>query len=158
MRKFSLYFLSISLVFLFCNCSKSTPATNTITHDTVIITHDTVELVSPLNPIVGFWVGTQIPGDGSTTTPLYYSFDIRPDSTLLMQGEGGDGSTLYGIGTWKLNGTAFTAVITTSNLSQAGAKQNITAVYDNTKGTLASGTIQTIGYPYTTTFSMTRQN
>jgi len=156
----NLFFLSSLSIILFCSCSKdnTTPSAPIVTHDTVVsIIRDTIVSIPP-NAIVGLWIGSQIAGDGSTTTPLYYSFEIKSDGTLLVQGSGADGNTYYSIGTWTLNGTAFTAFITVSNFSQAGVKQNITAVYDQALGKLKSGTIQTVGVGYTGTFILDRIN
>jgi hypothetical protein len=113
---------------------------------------------TPTNPIVGLWIGTQMPNDGSSSVPLYYSYDLKSDSTLLMQGAGSDGNTYYGVGKWSLTGTAFTAEITATNLGQAGVKQNITAVYSSGLGKLANGTIQTVGNSYSATFTLDRIN
>jgi hypothetical protein len=156
----NLSFLFLLSIVFFCSCSKdnATPSAPIVTHDTVVsIIRDTIVSIPP-NAIVGLWIGSQIAGDGSTTTPLYYSFEIKSDGTLLVQGSGADGNTYYSIGTWTLNGTAFTALITVSNFSQAGVKQNIAAVYDKTVGKLKSGTIQTIGVGYTGTFILDRVN
>jgi hypothetical protein len=142
MKKLISCLVAVSAVFFLSNCSKSS------TSPTPLKTY----------PIVGFWIGTQVAGDGSTTVPLYYSFDIREDNTLLMQGEGGNGNTYYATGTWTLSGSAFTSSITVSNLDQKGVKQNITAIYDSLQGKLMNGTIQTVGYPYSTTFIMDRAN
>jgi len=153
----SIIFLSIVA---FCSCSKSntTPSDPVVTHDTVVsIIRDTI-VSTPPNAIVGLWIGSQIPGDGSTTVPLYYSFEIKSDGTLLVQGQGADGNTYYSIGTWSLAGTAFTATITITNFSIAGAKQNITAVYNSSLGKLTSGTVQTVGVAYIASFSLDRIN
>jgi hypothetical protein len=153
----TIFFCSI---LVFCSCSKTntTPPDPIVTHDTVVsIIRDTI-VSTPPNAIVGLWIGSQMPNDGSTTVPLYYSFEIKSDSTLLVQGQGADGNTYYSIGKWSLSGTAFTATITVTNFSQAGVKQNITAVYNNTQGKLSSGTVQTVGVMYTASFSLDRIN
>ena len=160
MKTNRLAILFFGLTIIFCSCSKdnATPSAPVVVHDTVVsIVRDTIVAIPP-NSIVGFWIGTQIAGDGSTTTPLYYSFEIKSDSTLLVQGEGADGNTYYSIGKWSLAGTAFSAVITVSNFSQAGVKQNLTAVYDKGLGKLKSGTIQTVGVNYLASFTMDRVN
>lgn len=90
--------------------------------------------------------------------PLYYSFEIKSDGTLLVQGQGADGNTYYSVGNWSLTGTAFTATIKVTNFSQAGVKQNITAVYNSASGKLTSGTVQTVGVAYTASFSLDRVN
>ena len=147
-------------ILAFCSCSKSntTPSDPVVTHDTVVsIIRDTI-VSTPPNAIVGLWIGSQIPNDGSTTVPLYYSFEIKSDSTLLVQGQGADGNTYYSVGKWSLSGTAFTATITVTNFSQAGVKQNLTAVYNSASGKLSSGIVQTVGVVYTASFSLDRVN
>lgn len=129
-----------------------------MTHDTVYsIVRDTI-VSTPSNAIVGLWIGSQNPNDGSTTVPLYYSFEIKSDNTLLVQGQGADGNTYYSVGTWALAGTAFTATINVTNFSQSGVKQTITATYNSTSGKLASGTVQTVGVNYTASFTLDRVN
>ena len=139
MRKAVFFLSTFSLIFLLSNCKKSSTPT-------------------PNYPIVGLWIGTQVTNDGSSTVPLYYSFDLHSDSTILVQGVGADGNTYYALGKWSLSGTAFTAAITFYNLSQAGAKQNLSAVYSSEKGTLSSGVVMGVGVNYTATFSMERTN
>lgn len=151
--------LLVLFVFVYCMCTTTfSSCTKTVTNydTTTIVTRDTVIIKNALNPIVGLWIGSQTAGDGSSPYPLYYSYDIKADSTLLMSGQGGDGNTYYATGIWTLKGTAFSAVLTITNLGQAGAKQNITAVYDSTAGTLTNGVVQEIGYPYSDTFFLTR--
>ena len=137
MRKALCLFLTFSLIFLLSNCKKSSTPT-------------------PNHPIVGLWIGTQVTNDGSSTVPLQYSFEVKSDSTIQVQGSGADGNTYYSLGKWSLSGTAFTATITVSNLSQAGVKQNLSAIYSSEKGTLSSGVV--MGVNYTATFSMERTN
>ncbi|MEO6961033.1 MAG: hypothetical protein ABIY90_03650 [Puia sp.] len=159
MKTFGLILVSSILIFSSCTKTVTNPAPvptvdTLIIRDTLVI-RDTIAL-QELHPIVGLWIGSQIPGDGSTTIPLYYSFNIKSNNTILVAGSGADGNTYYAIGTWSLTGTSFTATITVSNLSQAGAKQNISATYNSNDGTLTSGAITSIGYPYSATFTMDR--
>ncbi len=154
--------LIISLIcscVIFCSCSKSNSTPDPIvTHDTVYsIIRDTI-VSTPSNAIVGLWIGSQNPNDGSTTVPLYYSFEIKSDNTLLVQGQGADGNTYYSVGTWSLAGTAFTATINVTNFSQSGVKQTITATYNSTSGKLTSGTVHTVGVNYTASFTLDRIN
>lgn len=82
-------------------------------------------------PITGLWIGTyEIVFGHDPAGPLYYSFDIQSDKTILVQGLGADGNTYYGSGTWSLTGSNFAASITTMNLGQSGTVQNITAQYN----------------------------
>src|SRR5450631_4236323 len=103
-------FTSISLV------NSSCTKTETVT-DTVVKT--VVDTLRPPVTIVGFWVGTyQVTGSPTT---YYYSFDLRPDGTLLHKGTGADGNTYFGQGTYTVNGANFSYSDTTLNLSQTGA-------------------------------------
>jgi hypothetical protein len=111
------FFCSLTLVtFTLFSCSKSnsSPANS--------------------NPIVGLWIGTATYPPSSVS--LYYSYDLRADSTLLFQGLGGDGNTYYGAGKWSLSGSSFTATYSGTNLSNDGVVINVTAVYNSTTGTL----------------------
>ena len=131
-------FLFIIGLFFFYSCSKSNS--------------------SPGNPIVGLWIGTY-------TSPqtqghnYYYSYDIRTDSSILVQGLGADGNTYYANGTWSLSGTSFSATITSQNLSQAGAVQTVTAQYSNNNGVL-TGQVLLVGgnFSNAATFTLNRIN
>jgi hypothetical protein len=115
-------------------------------------------------PIVGLWIGTYKIEQGTKgdvgTDNLYYSFDIRDDSTILTQGLGADGNTYYSVGTWSLHGKTFTATITAQNLEVAGTVQDVTADYDAKTGTLNSGVVKNVdpNYPFTASFVFKRTN
>src|SRR5689334_6701107 len=105
MKFILLVFSLFTFSFCFISCSKDNtqaPPPQIITHDTVIITHDTVIIAAPTNPIVGLWVGTLTAVNEPQAGSLYYSFDIRSDSTILTYAEGADGNTYFSTGTWKL--------------------------------------------------------
>jgi len=144
MKKPLLFGSLITLVFFFSYCSKSSstpaPAPN-------------------LYPIVGLWIGTsQIDGQPSLK-PAFYSFDLRKDSSILVQGQSGiDGITYYASGKWSLSGTTFSANVTILNLGSAGVVQTIAATYDSTAGSLKSGTWQNNSGAVTGTFSLLRVN
>jgi hypothetical protein len=130
--------MSISVV----SCTKTTTQ-NIVTHDTTtIVTHDTlinrdtIVVTSQKNPIVGLWAGVLTAVNEPQAGPLYYSIDIRADSSLLTSGLGADGNTYYSDGTWKLNGTAFTATITSTTLANKGVVQLLTLTYDQKNGSL----------------------
>jgi hypothetical protein len=93
-------------------------------------------VVTPKNPIVGYWVGVLTAVNEPLAGPLYYSVDIRTDGTILTTGLGADGNTYYSAGTWSLSGTAFSSTITSTTLSNKGVVQNVSLVYDQTNGTL----------------------
>ena len=135
-------FTSISLVN--SSCSK----TNTVT-DTV--TKIVVDTLRPPATIAGIWVGTyQVTG---SPTAYYYSFDLRPDGTLLHKGTGADGNTYYGQGSYVVNGTTFNYSDTTLNLSQTGAVEIGTGTYTAAAGTI-TGNWQNPGGTVTGTLSL----
>ena len=137
-------FTSVSLVN--SSCSK----TNTVT-DTV--TKIVIDTLKPPTTIVGIWVGTyQVTGSPTT---YYYSFDLRPDGTLLHKGTGADGKTYYGQGSYTVNGTTFNYSDTTLNLSQIGAVELGTGTYTAATGTI-TGSWQNIGGALTGTLSVTK--
>ncbi|HXB29805.1 MAG TPA: hypothetical protein VNW49_08305 [Puia sp.] len=101
--------------------------------------------------VVGFWVGTyQVTGSSTT---YYYSFDLRPDGTLLHKGTGADGNTYYGQGSYVVNGTTFNYSDTTLNLSQTGAVEIGTGTYTAAAGTI-TGNWQNPGGTVTGTLSL----
>ena len=149
MRLFGIFilafvFTSISLVN--SSCSK----TNTVT-DTV--TKIVVDTLKPPTTIVGIWVGTyQVTGSPTT---YYYSFDLRPDGTLLHKGTGADGNTYYGQGSYTVSGTTFNYSDTTLNLGQIGAVEHGTGTYTPAAGTI-TGNWQNPGGSLTGTFSVSK--
>lgn len=111
------------------------------------------------HPITGLWIGTyNILEAAESGHSFYYSFFIRNDDTVQVQGVGADGNTYYGIGTWSLNNATFTAEIRTTNLSQQGAVQHATAVYDKRKGVLRDGVVESEGGFFKASFNLTRVN
>jgi hypothetical protein len=152
----------------FSSCTKTVTNNDTttiITRDTLIsrdtvVTRDTVVIVNAKNPIVGLWVGTLTGVNEPAAGPLYYSFDIRSDSTLLTQSQGADGNTYYNQGTWSLSLTdsVFTAQTISTTNGNSGVLQTITAVYSKYYGTLTSGTWKNIDGSGSGTFSMKRIN
>lgn len=128
-----------SMLFIFYSCSKTN---NTPTNP---------------NPIVGLWMGTYT-GTEVAGKNLYYSFDLRADSTVLSQSLGGDGNTYYSSGTWSLSGTNFTATITAQNFSNAGVVQNITATYSSANGTLTGQAVHASDATKIFVFTLNRVN
>jgi hypothetical protein len=131
---------AISGLLFFSSCNKNSPS-------------------APNYPIVGLWTGTyMVTSEGPQTDSLYYSYDLKSDSSMLVQSLGADGNTYYGIGKWSLKGTSFSATITTINLGQNGAVQNVTANYSSTHGLLNSGVVQSVPGSYTASFHLSRIN
>lgn len=118
------------------------------------------EITVPNHPIDGLWIGTyDIVQAAESGNSFYYSFFIRTDDTLQAQGQGADGNTYYGIGTWDLrNDTMFSATLTTTNFSQQGAVQHISAIYDKKKGVLRNGRVESVGGFFLGSFNLTRTN
>lgn len=135
-----LSFLSISAILFFSSCTK------------------TVTNPAPVPTIVGLWVGTLTANNEPGAGPLYYSLDIKSDSTILSQGLGANGNTYYAAGTWSLSGSTFSATITSTTLSNKGVVQNLSATYNQDEGTLSAGTWETVGANAIGTFSLNRIN
>ena len=118
------------------------------------------EISVPNYPIDGLWIGTYdivqaVESGGS----FYYSFFIRKDDTLQAQGQGADGNTYYGLGTWDLtNDTLFSATLTTTNFSQQGVVQKISAIYDKKQGVLRNGRVESVGGFFLGSFHLARTN
>ena len=131
-----LFFCSV-IMFSTQSCQKDndSPVTDTlvISHTDTLFDSDTVYIKDP-SSIFGLWIGTYdiTKGPEAGMTGFYYSYELHTDSTIQMTGTGSDGLTSYGNGTWSLRNTTFTAHITTTNLSNAGVKQTVTATYDST--------------------------
>ena len=111
----------------------------------------------PRHPIDGLWIGTYnieeaLENGGS----FYYSYFIRKDDSIQVQGQGADGNTYYGIGTWDLQDSLFTATITTTNFSQTGVVQHVSAVYDKKNGILKDGRIESVGGFFLGSFQLRR--
>jgi hypothetical protein len=112
---------------------------------------------TPTNPIVGLWIGTLSADNEPQAGALYYSFDIKADSTILTVSQGADGNTYYGQGTWTLTGSAFKATTTSTSANNLGVVQTITAAYSN-NGTLSSGVWKNQNGTATGTFALNRIN
>lgn len=109
-------------------------------------------------PIVGLWIGSQVPEDGSAVTPLYLSVDLLADSTIQTSGLGGDGNTYYSKGTYSLSGTAFTASVKVTGSYQNGLTQTLTATYHPENGTITGGELVNVGTSYHGSFTLARIN
>jgi hypothetical protein len=86
-------------------------------------------LSSTTYPISGLWIGTYT-AVLSDNGPLFYSFVIYPDGTIVTKGEMHLGVYAYSTGTWTLTGDTFTAVITT--MERPFFTQQITGTFSNT--------------------------
>src|ERR1700712_3476621 len=90
------------------------------------------------NPIQGLWVGTQlqanVPGDS-----LYYSLEIRKDSSMILTTELADGTTVYATGRWMLSGTEFIATVTGLGPASTSFFQRIQATYSQKQAWLFGG-------------------
>jgi hypothetical protein len=144
---------SILCLYFTVSCTKSNPTHNiydttvvkdtlivkdsTILKDTIVI-KDTVPLGPNHNPIVGLWVGPYFL-TGDAVDSFMYQFDIRADGTIYTIGSGTNQTAGYASGPWQLNGTTFTATLTTMALVQPENVQTVTATYDSVSGRLYNG-------------------
>lgn len=92
-------------------------------------------------PIAGLWIGTY-KTDQVAHDPLYFSFVINPDGTLIVKSKGAPPAqpTIYGTGTWTLTGNVFSFAFSTINYSSV-VSQKGTLTFSNT-GVLSGGTWQ----------------
>jgi hypothetical protein len=158
-----LSFILLSAALIFSSCTKTVtnpapvPTVDTLIIKDTLVIKDTI-LLHDLNPIVGLWVGTLTAINEPQAGTLYYSFDIRSNGSILTQSLGADGNSYYSEGTWTLSGTAFSATITSTTLSNKGVVQQLTAIYNKDNGTLSSGVWGTVGAIANGTFSLARIN
>jgi len=96
-------------------------------------------MTTPKNPIVGLWAGSYFT-NGDAVDSFMYQFDIRSDSTIYTIGSGPNQTAGYASGPWHLNGTAFTATLTSMNGVSPENIQTVTATYDSVSGRLYNGT------------------
>lgn len=115
----------------------------------VSCTKSTTPPVAPVNhnPIVGLWIGTYLVQNELLTDSFYYSFDIRPDSSIITEGSGQNGATSFAIGPWKLSGVNFSATVTAIDAVPSEDVQNLTATYDSVGGVLKAGVFLNVGGP-----------
>jgi ABC-type Fe3+-hydroxamate transport system substrate-binding protein len=148
-------FTSISLVN--SSCSKTNTVTDTVSKTITVtdtVTKIVVDTLKPPTTIVGVWVGTyQITG---LPTSYYYSFDLRPDGTLLHKGTGADGNTYYGQGRYTVNGTAFSYSDTVLNLGQTGTVETGSGTYSAADSTI-TGNLENDGGVLTGSFSVMKK-
>lgn len=105
-------------------------------------------------PTAGLYLGTytvdQFPAQGSQ----FFSIVLYADGSMITKGKGGDGSDLYGAGSYTITGSAFSATVNSFVKSSQGVPvtQSITATYSN-KGTLTNvswkDTVNPFGTPNT---------
>jgi hypothetical protein len=99
----------------------------------------TKESMPSTYPTAGLYIGTytvdQIPAQGTQ----FFSMVLYADGSMITKGKGGDGSDLYGAGTYTITGSAFSATVNSFVKSAQGVPvtQSYTATYSN-KGTLTN--------------------
>jgi hypothetical protein len=121
--------------------------------------HKDDEISIPKYPIEGLWIGTyDIIEAVESGNSFYYSFFIRRDDSIQVQGVGADGNTYYAIGTWSLSDSTFHASFTTTNSGQSGVVQNATAIYDKNKGLLRDGRVASVDQFFRASFNLSRTN
>jgi hypothetical protein len=148
--------LTASIIFLSStSCTKTINSTTTVRDTTTIITRDTVYIKSPLNPIVGLWIGKYL--NNGDVNQYYYSFDIQASGQCIASAIGPTNNSIATSGPWQLsNKTSFTATLTAMTNSPTPAIQAITAIYDSTAGTLTGQYTYTQGSGVPGTFKLTR--
>lgn len=141
------------------SCTKTNNVTTTVHDSTTVIVKDTVYMVNPKNPITGLWVGSYFVGS-DVVDSFMYQFDIRTDGLVYTIGSGTNQTAGYASGPWTLNGTTFTASLTSMDGVSVENQQTVTAKYDSVSGRLYNGTwVDTRGNGgQTGTFSLRRIN
>lgn len=117
--------------------------------------------VSPTHPdsvykVQGLWGGT---ATNSTTITIPYFLTVKPDGTCSFEGISAGNEEDFGVGTWALSGTAFTASLTTlyGVPGNIGIMQNVTGTFNSKAGTLTSLTWQDLpGATDHGTFTLTK--
>jgi hypothetical protein len=86
--------------------------------------------------IDGLWVGSV----SNATSSQFYSLSIKPDGKITFEGII-SGQEQFGAGTWTLDGSDFSANVTTlyGVQSNIGVQQLLTAKFDAKTATLANG-------------------
>ncbi|GAB3708897.1 hypothetical protein GCM10027592_44570 [Spirosoma flavus] len=114
-----------------------------------------------ISSIQGVWTGTYTYNGNPELGAQYFSFEIKPDGTLIVNSEN-LGQRYTATGTWVLNGNAFSGSYTYVNGSSPGfgTSQTVTATWDNATGKLTSGVWANTSPDngYTGTFSLTKVN
>lgn len=99
-------------------------------------------------PVEGLWIGTYTVDRSPNQAPLFYSFSVKPDGTILTESKGGDGVSYYSEGTWTLTGDQFSFAITTINVEPLPIKQSGKLTFHNS-GKMTEGTWEDVENPYT---------
>jgi len=80
----------------------------------------------------GLWIGTYSVNGQPELGERYFSFDIKADGTIIMEGMA-ENVTSMATGTWTMNGKDFSAsyIVTRGLKSHIGMKQKVWATFDN---------------------------
>ena len=107
-------------------------------------------------PVAGLYEGTYT---YLAQPPLYFSFTIYADGTMSYKSRGSNNYIFYAIGTWNLNGNAFSYTVQTTNTPNVATQpvQTGTATYSNS-GTLTNGVNTDMSTGLSGTFSLKRVN
>ncbi|MFP5041484.1 hypothetical protein [Parasediminibacterium sp. JCM 36343] len=140
-----------------CHKAIANPAVKT---DTIIV-HDSVQYCPNAKlSLTGLWIGyyttTGMPSSGNQ----YFSFTIKPDSTLVNETIGASVQH-FSTGKWQLHGDTLISITTCiyGIQSNIGVKEKHVALFNKNTGTLTSGIWQ--NYPTPTgggTFVLTKVN
>ncbi len=109
-------------------------------------------------PIHGLWIGTYSVNGHPELGERYFSFVIKPDGTIIMEGKA-ENVTGLATGTWTMNGNAFSASYTviTGVPANIGTKQQAAATFDNS-GKLTNGVWSNVNTTTAGTFKLDRIN
>jgi len=102
--------------------------------------------VTPTHPVIsytvqGLWAGT---ASNNAAITIPYFLTVKSDGTCSFEGISAGNEEDFGVGTWTLSGTAFTASLNTlyGVPGNIGIMQTVTGTFDSIKGTLTSLTWQ----------------
>ena len=137
-----------STLFSLSSCTKTFADTKT---DTVYKCQSTIN---------GLWIGS-VTVDGRPDMTHYYSLIIKPDGTMINDTKNAQGTQDLNVGKWTLLGDTLTCITTCvygipENL---GIVEKHTAIFNQSTGTLTSGTWENYPNPYGKgTFTVTKVN
>lgn len=133
-------FLLLSLIQVgSSSCEKEVLIRDTVVLRDTLIKMDTVTL-DPETEIIGLWIGSYSVDLLPNEAPRYYSFVLKPDHKIIVEGEPLDDQWHYAFGSWNLLDSILTADFTYSTTVQGfPVRQTISATFDKEAGKLKNG-------------------
>jgi hypothetical protein len=111
-------------------------------------TKDCPKIPDAKKNIEGLWIGTYTADLLPADPARYYSFIIKPNGKLLVEGEPLESVTIYGTGTWRLDSTTLSCAITYKNTVQGVEVQQSTTAKVNLKdGKITDGVWTNLAFP-----------